>query len=98
MAAPSPLPADQIHAALAELPGWTYEDQALTKTYLLGDFTEAVSFMVRMAFHAEALNHHPELANVYNRVSVTLKTHDAGDQVTQLDVDLARRIEGFAWV
>ncbi len=61
------------------------------------NFREAVSFIVRVAFSAEELNHHPELFNVYNRVGITLRTHEASDKVTELDIKLAQAIEGFAW-
>lgn len=93
----TPLSRDQIDAALAELKGWTLADDRLTKTFELSNFRAAVSFIVRMAFYAEELNHHPEVTNVYNRVTLALTTHDAGDRVTQQDVDLAKRIDGFAW-
>jgi 4a-hydroxytetrahydrobiopterin dehydratase len=95
---PEPLAPEAIDKALVELPGWSYEGNALKKTYQFGDFREAVSFMVRLAFFAEELNHHPELHNVYNRVTVSLTTHDAGDRVTELDVRLAKAVERFAWV
>lgn len=52
--------------------------------------------MVRAGFEAEAVNHHPEWTNVYNRVSVRLTTHDAGGRVTDKDVDLARRFDDAA--
>lgn len=94
----TPLTDEQIRDALTSLPGWAYEDQALRRTFTFGDFREAVSFIVRLSFFAEAQNHHPELTNVYNRVSVTLTTHDAGDRVTEQDVELARAIQSFAWV
>jgi len=93
----TPLPAESIDQALTELPGWSYDEGALKKTFELSSFREAVSFIVRLAFDAEALNHHPELVNVYNRIDVTLTTHDAGNQVTENDVALARAIERFAW-
>ena len=92
-----PLSRDQIDAALADLPGWTFDDDQLRKTYELKNFRAAVSFIVRLAFYAEELNHHPELTNVYNKVSIALTTHDADNQVTEYDVELARAIEGFAW-
>lgn len=92
-----PLSRTEIDAALADLPGWSYEDDQLTKTYELSNFRAAVSFIVRLAFYAEELNHHPELTNVYNRVSIALTTHDADNQVTEFDVALAKAIEGFSW-
>jgi 4a-hydroxytetrahydrobiopterin dehydratase len=94
----TPLSTEQINDALSNLPGWTFEDDSIAKTYEFGSFREAVSFIVRLAFEAEERNHHPELSNVYNRVDVRLRTHDAGDKVTQMDVDLANKIEKLAWV
>ena len=98
MATRDPLSDDAIETALADLNGWQYEDDKLKKTFELSDFRAAISFIVRMAFYAEEMNHHPELENVYNTVSVALTTHDAGGKVTQLDIDLAKKIEGFSWV
>ena len=54
--------------------------------------------MVRVSFEAEALDHHPDWTNVYNRVAIRLNTHDAGDRVTSKDVELANRIQQIAWV
>ena len=68
------------------------------KTFVFGSFREALSFMVRVGFEAEALNHHPEWSNVYNRVVIRLTTHAAGNKVTTSDLELARRIEGISWV
>jgi len=98
MASREPLSDDAIATALMDLDGWTHEDDKLKKTFEFTDFRAAISFIVRMSFFAEAMNHHPELENVYNTVSIALTTHDAGDQVTQLDIDLATEIEGFSWV
>jgi 4a-hydroxytetrahydrobiopterin dehydratase len=83
----------KIQAALADLPGWTFKRDALAKTFQFKNFREAMGFMVRAAFEAEAMNHHPEWTNVYNRVAVRLNTHDAGGKVTAKDVELAGRIE-----
>ena len=83
----------KIQAALADLPGWTFKRDALAKTFQLKNFREAMGFMVRAAFEAEAMNHHPEWTNVYNNVAVRLNTHDAGGKVTAKDVELAGRIE-----
>lgn len=87
-----------IRDALHSLPGWEWSENALQKTFSFGSFKEAMGFMVRLAFEAEALNHHPELTNVYNRVDVSLTTHDAGNTVTQKDLELAKRIESLSWV
>lgn len=93
-----PLTRAEISAALASLTGWCHQKNALTKTFTFTTFPEALSFMVRVGFEAEALNHHPEWSNVYNRVVIALKTHDAGGKVTAKDVTLARRIQEISWV
>jgi 4a-hydroxytetrahydrobiopterin dehydratase len=91
-----PLPLKKIKSALARLPGWTFERDALAKAYSFKDFRAAMAFMLHVGFEAEALNHHPEWTNVYNRVAVRLNTHDAGGKVTAKDVALAGRIEKLA--
>ena len=89
----TPLAKAKIVVALAGLPGWNHAENALVKTFTLAGFKEALAFMVRVGFEAEAMNHHPEWTNVYNRVAIRLCTHDAGGRVTVKDVELARRIE-----
>jgi 4a-hydroxytetrahydrobiopterin dehydratase len=94
----SPLSRADIDQALATLPGWAFERDALEKTLEFVSFREALSFMVRVGFDAEALDHHPEWTNVYNRVAIRLNTHDAGGKVTAKDIELAKRIEKISWV
>ena len=91
-----PLTAKKIAAELKTLPGWAWEHDALAKTFTFEDFRDALAFMVRAGFEAEAMNHHPEWMNVYNTVAVRLNTHDADGKVTALDVELARRFEKVA--
>lgn len=77
--------------ALKRLPDWTAlpgDRDAIRRTYKFADFNAAFGFMTRAALMADKLDHHPEWFNVYNRVEVTLATHDA-DGVTELDVKLA---------
>jgi 4a-hydroxytetrahydrobiopterin dehydratase len=93
-----PLTSDETTRACRNLPGWTFERDALTKTFKFGSFREAMSFMTRVGFEAEELNHHPEWTNVYNRVVVRLNTHDAGNKVTAKDVELAGRMQKISWV
>ena len=79
-------------AALARLTGWSAVEggrDAISKTFKFKDFNAAFGFMTRVALAAEKLDHHPEWFNVYNRVEITLATHDA-DGVTALDVALAK--------
>lgn len=93
-----PLTPAKITSALATLPGWTCERGALAKEFKFGSFKEAFSFMTRVAFEAEAMDHHPDWTNVYNRVAVRLNTHDAGGKVTAKDVALAKKIQAISWV
>ncbi len=77
-------------AAAVLLEGWTpsTDRDAICKSYEFTDFSAAFGFMARIALRAEQMDHHPEWFNVYNRVEVTLATHDA-DGVTNKDVELA---------
>ena len=93
-----PLGTDQINDALQSLTGWTHDDNELRKTFEFKNFRAAVSFIVRLSFEAEERDHHPRLTNVYNKVDVALTTHDAGNKVTQRDVELAQAIEHLSWV
>lgn len=81
----------------ARLPGWTPVEgrDAIKKTFQFKSFNEAWGFMSRVALAAEKLNHHPEWFNVYNRVEIVLTTHDCGG-LSDLDVKLAKRIDGYA--
>lgn len=88
------LPQAKIDEQLSSLPGWELADGKLRRQLVFGDFIEAFDFMSRVAPLAEAMNHHPEWSNVYNRVEIDLVTHDAGG-ITKLDFELARRIEGI---
>lgn len=88
-----PLSKEQIEQELESLDGWSFEDDTITKDFSFSDFKEAMSFMVRVGFEAEALVHHPNWSNVYNSVSITLNTHDADDKVTEKDIKLAKAIE-----
>ncbi|HEX7946883.1 MAG TPA: 4a-hydroxytetrahydrobiopterin dehydratase [Phenylobacterium sp.] len=85
-------------AALAKLQGWSKVEgdrDAITKTFKFKDFNAAFGFMTRVALMADKLDHHPEWFNVYNKVEVTLATHDA-DGVTELDVQLAQFMDQAA--
>lgn len=77
-------------SALQSLTGWTEASgrDAIEKTFQFTDFKRAFAFMTQAALKAEQMNHHPEWFNVYNKVSITLTTHDAGG-ITHLDIELA---------
>ncbi|MCS6916556.1 MAG: 4a-hydroxytetrahydrobiopterin dehydratase [Chitinophagales bacterium] len=72
---------------------WTQTDNALERTFTFRDFNEAFGFMCRVALMAEQMNHHPTWTNTWNRVHISLSTHDAGNRVTERDQELARRID-----
>lgn len=82
---------EQIDEALAALPGWTCDGKALRRTFVFPGFVEAVAFVDRLVEPAERLNHHPDISLAYNRVTVSLTTHDAGG-LTAKDLALARAI------
>ena len=84
-------------SALAKLRGWSEVKgrDAINKKFSFKDFNEAFGFMLRAALIAEKLDHHPEWFNVYNRVEVTLSTHDAGG-VTARDIKLAEEMDRIA--
>ena len=86
---------EQVSEALTRLPGWTRAGNAITKQYQFGDFRAAMWFLNATAAVADVMNHHPEWCNVYNRVTVTLSTHDAGG-VTEKDIALAEAMEQAA--
>ena len=93
----TPLSPQARATLLAELPGWTDVDNrdAIQKRFTFPDFNAAFAFMTRVAIQAEKADHHPEWFNVYNRVDITLSTHDANG-LTQRDIDLAQFIERAA--
>jgi 4a-hydroxytetrahydrobiopterin dehydratase len=84
-------------AALAKLSGWSEVEgrDAISRKFTFKDFSEAFGFMARAAMMAEKLDHHPEWFNVYNKVEVTLATHEAGG-VTERDVQLAQEMNRLA--
>ncbi len=83
-------------AALAELSDWQQLEgrDAIAREFRFTDFNAAFGFMSRIALMAEKMDHHPEWSNVYNRVSITLSTHDAGG-LSERDVALARFIDAL---
>lgn len=85
-----------VNALLAELPDWTLREdgKAITRTFKFADFNAAFGFMARVALFADKHDHHPEWFNVYNKVEMTLTTHDA-DGLSARDADMARAIESY---
>lgn len=91
------LTSEERATALPSLKGWvaTPGRDALHKQFVFKDFNAAFGFMTRVALKAEKMNHHPEWSNVWNKVDITLATHDAGG-LTSLDLELARFIDAAA--
>lgn len=83
---------DQIKERLSKMEGWEYNDGAIHTSFEFENFKEAFTSMTRIAFEAERLNHHPDWANVYNKLEISLSTHDAGG-VTDKDFELAGIID-----
>jgi 4a-hydroxytetrahydrobiopterin dehydratase len=92
-----PLDHAYVQEQLKTLAGWRLDAErvALRRDFRFADFNQAFAFMTRVALYAEKNDHHPEWFNVYNRVEVTLSTHDAGG-VTQRDIDMARFADAAA--
>lgn len=90
-------PIRPLALALGELPEWREVEgrDAIARTFKFRDFNAAFGFMTRVALLAERMDHHPEWFNVYNRVEVTLATHDAGG-VTEKDIAMAKAMEAYA--
>ena len=87
------LKTQDIHEKLKTLKSWRFEKNMLRKDFVFQDFSQAFSFMTRVAFLAEKMDHHPDWSNVYNRVEISLNTHDAGPGVTEKDFRLAQGID-----
>jgi 4a-hydroxytetrahydrobiopterin dehydratase len=88
---PEKLSPAEIERHLRTLPDWVIDRHKLYRQFLFKDFVEAFGFMSRVALLAEAMNHHPEWSNVYNRVDIHLTSHDAGG-ISERDFTLAGRI------
>ena len=85
----------ELAAAVQSLPGWSVKDGKLHREYRFPDFVHAFGFMATAAIAIEAMEHHPEWSNVWNRVTVDLTTHDSGG-ITAKDILLAGKLEELA--
>jgi 4a-hydroxytetrahydrobiopterin dehydratase len=86
----------ELTLALKSLPGWQIKDGNLYKEYKFNSFATALGWMVSVGIYAEQMGHHPEWFNVYNTVLVDLTTHDIGNAISNLDVELAQKMEELA--
>lgn len=85
----------ELQAALVDLPAWSVMNGKLQRAFIFRDFVDAFGFMTKVALAANMLNHHPEFHNVWNKVEIELVTHDVGNAISDLDVTLARTIDGL---
>ncbi len=92
---PTPIPTPELDAHLSRLAGWTVVAGKLHREYQFASFAQAIGFITMSALKIEVLDHHPEWANVYNRVSVDLVTHSAGG-ITMKDITLAETLDQVA--
>jgi 4a-hydroxytetrahydrobiopterin dehydratase len=83
---------EEVLENIKHLKDWQLSENSISKEFKFKNFVDAFGFMTKVAFEAEKLNHHPEWKNVYNRVTISLSTHDAGG-LTELDFKLAGLIE-----
>lgn len=82
----------EIQEKLKGISDWQLLDNAITKDFTFKNFSAAFAFLTQIAMAAEKLNHHPEIKNIYNKVSLKLNTHDVGG-LTELDFKLANQID-----
>ncbi|GGX15968.1 MULTISPECIES: 4a-hydroxytetrahydrobiopterin dehydratase [Streptomyces] len=94
--ATEPLSQKEIEDRLRELPGWSLDDNRIARTYRLGTHFAAAALVVHVAGIQDELDHHSDLTLGYNTVALTVNTHSAGGAVTDLDFELARRVEDIA--
>ncbi len=83
------LTSSDIDAALKNLSDWKVVNNTLHVKYIFSDFISAIRFITEVALECERINHHPKWTNTYNKVEITISTHDADDKITDLDIRLA---------
>ena len=89
------LSTDEIEQRMLHFPDWDYYDDAIHAEFEFENFKDCFSAMSRIAFECEALNHHPNWSNVYNKVNIELTTHSQGNKVTDKDRKLAAMIDAL---
>lgn len=92
---PKRLTEDEVRDALGTLPGWTREGEAIRRQFTFASFPDAIAFATRLAFDAEAADHHPDVAINFKRVTLTYSTHSEGG-LTAKDIDGAKAADRIA--
>ncbi|MDI6400385.1 4a-hydroxytetrahydrobiopterin dehydratase [Balneolaceae bacterium ANBcel3] len=85
----------ETEKAFEKVNNWSVEEGKLTRTFSFSSYKDAVAFMVKVAIEAETVQHHPMLTLDYSTVMVALITHDAGEKISEKDLNLAKRIDTF---
>ena len=85
----------QLNVYLEEHNDWSIVNEKLSKTFKFSNFIQAFGFMTEVAITSEAMDHHPEWSNVYNRVEINLVTHSEGG-ITKLDIELAMKVDSIS--
>jgi 4a-hydroxytetrahydrobiopterin dehydratase len=91
-----PLDNNELEEAKRSLENWKFKGDTIHKAFFLKSFRDAIAFINRIGFEADEMGHHPQITNLYNKVSILLTTHDAGNKVTEKDIELASRIQALA--
>ncbi len=86
---------NEVQTRLGKLSGWQYDGVCIHRSFVFRDFSEAFAFLTRVALISEKLNHHPDWSGVYNRVSLKLRTHDAGG-ITEKDFNFAGEVDALS--
>jgi 4a-hydroxytetrahydrobiopterin dehydratase len=86
---------DEINSWLKKHENWNLKDDEISCVFTFKDFYQAMGFMVQLGIKAEKHNHHPKIQNVYNVVTISMTTHDAGNKITDKDTKLAEEIENL---
>ena len=84
-----------LEEAVAKLDGWSVQDGKLSKQFKFDSFAQALGWMVSVGVQADKMGHHPDWSNVYNKVSVELSTHDLGGAISNLDIELAEKMDAL---
>ncbi len=93
----TPLSKQELSQAIQNLPGWTLENDMITKTFQFERYLDGLAFASAVGTLAEAQNHHPDMLILWRKVKVSFTTHDAGRKVTQNDITIAQSIEGLGY-
>ena len=91
-----PLNKHELEKAAGGLENWESSEKDLRATYTFKTFRDAITFITRISVEIDEMDHHPEITNLYNKVSILLTTHDAGKKVTEKDIRLAGKIQETA--